>query len=288
MHTDILDFLDYIRTEKGFSPHTIDSYGRDLRSFHDYLKKQGIEDVSALSSEHIVSFLSFLQQKQYASSTICRCLIAMKVFLRFLKKEGKLSVDIGQNFQTPRIWQLIPEVLTLDEVESLLAVPNREDPLGARDAAIFELLYATGMRVSEIAQVKISDLQDRAVKVSGKGKKQRIIPIGKKALDAIDEYLLHHRPEKSDYLFLTKNGKKLDRVTIWKRIKFYGKKAGIEKNLSPHTLRHSFATHLLEHGADLRLIQEMLGHEDISTTDRYTQISQDHLKRSFDNFHPRP
>ena len=194
-------------------------------------------------------------------------------------------------FDTPKLWQLLPEVLTLQEVDALLAQPKTEDALGSRDQAILELLYASGMRVSECTMLKLADLNDTFVKVIGKGKKERLIPIGKKALQAIDHYLIHFRGEIKDPtapLFITKKGKPIDRNAIWKRNKAYAKSAGIQKNISPHTLRHSFATHVLEKGADLRLIQDMLGHVDISTTDRYTHVSHCKLKASFHAFHPRP
>lgn len=186
------------------------------------------------------------------------------------------------------MWQLVPEVMSVEEVDKLLAQPSQEDAAGARDKAVLELLYATGMRVSELCSLKLHDLSDTFVKVRGKGKKERLIPVGKKAIAAVDHYLLHFRGEKGDALFLGPRGKPLDRVTVWARVKFYAKKGGILKEISPHTLRHSFASHLLENGADLRLIQDMLGHEDIGTTDRYTHVTGSRLKSAFKAFHPRP
>ena len=281
-----LDFLDYIRSEKGLSPHTIEAYGRDVRSFAAYIHGKEWKQVD---SEAIVGFLSHLQQKSYASSSICRILVAIKVFFRFLRKEGVVSLDLGRYFETPKLWQLIPEVLTIEEVDALLAQPVPSDFLGARDKAFLELLYATGMRVSELCRLRICDLQDEVVKVSGKGKKERLIPVGKKAIAAVDHYLKQFRNDgKSDLLFVSRTGKALSRITVWERVKTYGRAAGIVKNISPHTLRHSFATHLLENGADLRLIQDMLGHEDIGTTDRYTHVAGNRLKAAFKAFHPRP
>lgn len=218
-------------------------------------------------------------------------LIAIKVFFRFLKKEGILSCDIACYFETPKMWQMIPDVLQIHEVEALLSEPMTEDAIGARDKAILELLYATGMRVSELCSLKIHDLSDTFVKVKGKGKKERLIPVGKKAIQAVDHYLLHFRgevKEESSPLFVSSRGNPIDRVTVWSQVKKYAKKAGITKEISPHTLRHSFATHLLEGGADLRLIQDMLGHEDIGTTDRYTHVSGAKLRAAFKAFHPRP
>jgi len=282
----VLDFLDYIRSEKGLSPHTIEAYGRDVRSFAAYI--QG-KDWKQVDSESVVGFLGHLQQQDYASSSICRILVAIKVFFRFLRKEGVVSFDLGRFFETPKLWQLIPEVLSVEEVDALLAQPIPLDFQGARDKALLELLYATGMRVSELCKLRICDLQDEVVKVSGKGKKERLIPVGKKAIAAVDHYLREFRNEgKSEFLFVSLRGKPLSRVTVWKSVKTYGKAAGIAKTISPHTLRHSFATHLLENGADLRLIQDMLGHEDIGTTDRYTHVTGNRLKAAFKAFHPRP
>lgn len=283
-----LDFLDYIRSEKGLSPHTIEAYGRDISAFASFLKDK---EWKSVVPEDILSFLGQLKGKNYAGSTICRMLVALKVFFRFLKKEGEIGVDLSTYFDTPKLWQLIPEVLTMEEVDALLAQPKVEDAMGARDKAILELLYATGMRVSELCNLRIHDLNDTFVKVVGKGKKERLIPVGKKATEAVDHYLLNYRgevKEESGPLFISPRGKPIDRITVWNRVKAYAKSAGIVKSISPHTLRHSFATHLLENGADLRLIQDMLGHEDIGTTDRYTHVTGNRLKTAFKNFHPRP
>ncbi len=281
----LLDFLNYIRTEKGLSNHTIEAYGRDIRAFLSFSGREN------WGEEKILKFLTHLKTNEYATSSICRMLIAIKVFCRFLKKEGEISVDLDCYFDTPKLWQLIPEALSLDEIDALLAQPKQEDRQGARDKAILELLYATGMRVSELCQLRINDLSDTFVKVKGKGRKERVIPVGKQAIAAVDYYLIHFRGEAVEEeapLFISKGGKAIDRNTIWSRIKIYAKAAGIQKSISPHTLRHSFATHLLENGADLRVIQEMLGHEDIGTTDRYTHVTGNRLKKSFQTFHPRP
>ncbi len=282
------DFLDYIRSEKGLSRHTVEAYGRDISAFAHYLT---IKDWKQVVPENILGFLGHLRSKNYASSTICRMLVAVKVFFRFLKKEGVITLDLGRYFDSPKLWQLIPEVLTTEEVEALLAQPKNDDALGSRDKAILELLYATGMRVSELCSLRIQDLSDTFVKVKGKGKKERIVPVGKKAIEAVDHYLLHFRgtvKEENAPLFISPRGKAIDRITVWNRVKAYAQSAGIGKTISPHTLRHSFATHLLENGADLRLIQDMLGHEDIGTTDRYTHVTGNRLKAAFNAFHPRP
>lgn len=285
----ITSFLAYIETEKGLSKNTVEAYFRDISFFKDFLIKKSIFKIQDVTQPHIIEYLSYLKDN-YATASIARIFIAIKVFFRFLKKESVIQTDITRYLDIPKIWQFLPTVMTYLEVENLLNQPDVSTFIGARDKAIFELIYATGIRVSEACNIKILDLSDDFVKVEGKGKKQRIIPVGKKALGAIDHYLINHRKERKEceYLFVSNNLKKIDRITIWNRIKFYAKGANIKKNISPHTLRHSFATHLLENGADLRLIQDMLGHEDISTTDRYTHISKAHLKRAFDNFHPRP
>jgi integrase/recombinase XerD len=284
----ISNFLDFLKSEKGLSQNTILAYGKDLSSFVDFIQHSTWEKVS---SEEILSFLASLQKGSYASSSICRMLVAIKVFFRFLKREGVISLDLGAYFETPKIWQLIPEVLMIEEVDALLKQPQIDDRIGSRDKAILELLYATGMRVSELCNLSIYDLHDTFVKVCGKGKKERLIPVGKQAIEAVDHYLVHFRGDAkgdADPLFVTAKGGRIDRVMVFKMIKRYGAKAGLKKAISPHTLRHSFATHLLENGADLRVIQEMLGHEDIGTTDRYTHISQGRLRSAFKTFHPRP
>lgn len=286
------DFLSYIASEKGLARNTIEAYQRDLLQFFGYLEKRGACQLKTVSHEDLINFLDALRKKSYASSTLSRMLVALKVFFRFLKKEKWIDIDPTHLLDSPKIWQLIPEVLSISEVEDLLKAPDIESYIGARDKAIFEVIYASGLRVSEVCAMNIHDISDDSVRVKGKGGKERIVPIAKSALDAVDHYLTSYRAQHSDKeelaLFLTPKGKRVDRVLVWSRIKFYAKKAGITKAISPHTLRHSFATHLLENGADLRIIQEMLGHASIATTDRYTHVSQKHLSDAFSAFHPRP
>ena len=275
-------------SEKGLSPHTIEAYGRDIGVFIEFIQEKSWKEITP---EIILNFLSYLNGQSYASSTVCRMLISVKVFFKFLKKEKEISVDLGRYFETPKIWQLVPEVLSIEEVDLLLAQPKQQDFVSARDKAILELLYATGMRVSELCQLTIYDLSDTFVKVKGKGKKERIIPVGKQAIAAVDYYLVQFRTQvKEDNapLFISQRGKPMSRLVVWSRVKMYARLAGLTKEVSPHTLRHSFATHLLENGADLRLIQDMLGHEDIGTTDRYTHVTGNRLKTAFTAFHPRP
>ncbi len=285
-------FSSYITSEKALSENTKKAYLQDIGHFLSYIEKtRNCSCINMIKEEEILSFLEELKAKNYASSSVHRKLVAIKVFFRFLKKENFISQNSAKYFDVPKIWQLLPNVLTQEEVVRLLEAPSKDDPIGSRDRAIFELFYATGLRVSELCSVRICDIHDDMIKVFGKGKKERIVPVGKKAIEAIDHYLNTFRKEaanENDYLFVSKNNKKLDRIAVWQRIRFYAKKAGIEKEISPHTLRHSFATHLLENGADLRLIQEMLGHEDIATTDKYTHLSQGYVKKAFEQFHPRP
>ncbi len=288
MDETVSDFIAYLRSERGLSTNTIDAYRRDVNAFGDFLKKKGSEDFPSTTQEEIVAYLSQLKNQDYASASISRMLIAIKVFFRFLKREGFVEKDISRTLETPKIWQLIPEVLSTQEIERLLAVPDPKTFLGARDRAVLEVLYASGLRVSELCGLAIHDVDDTYVRVLGKGNKERLVPIGKKAIDAIDHYLLHFRDQFSgDKLFVTCHGRPIHRVSVWKRVKECAKIAGITKPISPHTLRHSFATHLLDQGADLRVIQEMLGHANISTTDRYTHVSQRKLKEAFSKYHPR-
>ena len=278
----IEDFLSYIGAEKGLSVNTIEAYGRDIHHFCGGLKGEA-------SEEKVIAHLARLKEKGYASASVYRALMALRVFFRFLKREGFLEKDPTELLESPKMWQLIPEVLTTEEVEALLEAPDRESEEGMRDRALLETLYATGVRASELCGLNVYDVGEGSIKVLGKGGKERRVPMGEEALDAIDRYLAKWREETKENapLFVTKKGKRLNRSALWERVKFYAKKVGIEKEISPHTLRHSFATHLLDHGADLRVIQEMLGHADIGTTDRYTHLSKKRLFDAFDTFHPR-
>jgi integrase/recombinase XerD len=283
-------FLSYIAAEKGLANNTIEAYGRDISIFIKFLYERGISDYSAITEDDVIVFLSTLEGK--ATATRSRAFIALKVFFRFLKREGYITANKMQYLDTPKIWQLIPEVLMYDEVERLLEQPDVTTSLGARDKALLEVLYASGLRVSELCGLKIYDVDDTFVRVMGKGSKERLVPLGKRALEAVDYYLVHYRgehdSEKEKHLFLSQRGNPIDRVLVWKMIKKYAIEAEIHKEISPHTLRHSFATHLLEGGADLRVIQELLGHSDIKSTDRYTHVSTKHMRDAFESFHPRP
>ncbi|MBM3208285.1 MAG: site-specific tyrosine recombinase XerD [Chlamydiae bacterium] len=287
------DFLMYVSSEKGLAKNTLEAYSRDVSSFCAYLQARGVIDLNLIKQEDFYFFLDDLRKKNYASSTLSRLLISIKIFFRFLKKEGWLAVDPSLYLDSPKVWQLIPEVLTKKEVDDLLATMDTTTYTGSRDSAIFKVVYASGLRVSEVCSLNIQDVTESSIRVKGKGGKERIVPVAKKAVDAIDQYVVTFRDPlfqdiDSPALFLTEKGSRVDRILVWNRIKLYAKKAQIQKRISPHTLRHSFATHLLENGADLRVIQEMLGHASIATTDRYTHISHKHLHEAFAAFHPKP
>jgi integrase/recombinase XerD len=287
MHVEIQDFLSYIASEKGLSLNTIQAYRRDLEAFALFLYDHAINTLIDVTTHHVIAFLSSLKTDEYATASICRSLVAIKVFFRFLTREQILPVNIALYLETPALWQMIPEVLNYEEVEKLLAQPDSSTKEGARDCAILEVLYASGLRVSELCALNLQHVDEKTVRVIGKGSKERIVPIGQKAIHAVDHYCSFRDGDEEKALFITKRGKRIDRIAVWKMIKAYAKQAGIEKNISPHTLRHSFATHLLENGADLRIIQEMLGHSNISSTERYTHVKPLGLQAAFAAFHPR-
>lgn len=287
--SQLTNFLCYITTEKGLSPNTIEAYGRDLQHFIIFLKEIPLRSFVDVTSNQLINFLASLHSK-YAPASISRAFIAIKVLFRFLKREGILNENIALYLETPKTWQAIPAVLTIEETDRLISQPDRRTSTGARDAAILELLYSSGIRASELCLLKIVDVDDDAIRVFGKGSKERLVPIGRQAIEAIDYYLIHHRCQcegDEEILFLSKWNKPLDRNTLWQIVKRHATAAGIEKNISPHTLRHSFATHLLDNGADLRIIQEMLGHSSINSTERYAHVSSKHLIEAFERCHPR-
>lgn len=287
----VADFLLYIRSERGLSPHSIDAYTRDLTQFVSFLKRQNLPSAKTITKDHILQFLGELRTR-YASASVARCYMTVKVFFRFLKRESCIERNITLYMDSPKMWQLLPQVLSEREVDALLAAPDPETDLGQRDRAILHTLYSSGLRVSELCGLKLYDVDDDFVRVMGKGGKERVVPIGRRAIAAIDAYLSGSRSkfdsDRNQALFVTQRGKPVERVLVWNLVKKYAKAAGIQKNISPHTLRHSFATHLLDNGADLRVIQEMLGHSSISSTDRYTHVSRSHLQNAFDSAHPRP
>lgn len=286
------DFLFYLSSEKGLSVNTLLAYKSDILLLENHLKSYASIHLHEITEKEIISFLEGLQKKLYATSSIYRILMSVKMFFRFLREEEVIKSNPTKHLDSPKLWQVIPEVLSLEEVEKLLSITDVQTEIGARDKAIFELLYATGIRVSELCSMNITDVFEESIKVFGKGSKERIVPIAKASLDVLDFYLAtyrnkNHKDIGGQPLFVTKKGKRIDRIAVFNRLKFYAKKAGLKKNISPHTLRHTFATHLLDNGADLRVIQEMLGHADIATTDRYTHVSAVSLIKNFTSFHPR-
>jgi integrase/recombinase XerD len=288
------NFFNYLMVEKGLSKNTIESYSRDLQKFITYLEKNNRADVSRVTNLEIMSFLVEVKSQGLSSKSTGRNLSAVRMFFKFLVQEGYLDVDPSINIESPKIRPNLPSVLSIVEVDSLLSQPDVKTTRGLRDRAMLELLYATGVRVSELVNLKLTSINFDVgyIIAFGKGSKERIIPLGDTAKHYLKEYLATARPKHakgimSSSLFLNPSGKKFSREGFWKMLKRYALKAGINKKLSPHTLRHSFATHLLERGADLRSVQIMLGHVDIATTQIYTHITQERLKKIHKQFHPR-
>ena len=287
-------FLDYLSIERGLSQNTLKSYKQDLIKFIDYVTERGIGKVKDVTKRDILKYLYFLKDKGLSSNSISRNLVVIKVFYRFLVAEKFLKENVTEVLESPRIFRGIPEVLNMHEVTTILEAPDARSLLGARDKAALELMYATGMRVSEMAGLMLGSLNlDMGfIRCTGKGGKERIIPVGKKARLALSRYLEKARPKLSRrsqdaHLFLSRLGRRISRQSFWKMFKKYARLAHIKKKITPHTLRHSFATHLLERGADLRSVQELLGHADISTTQIYTHINKARLKGIHKKYHPR-
>ena len=293
MQNQIAGFLNYLRVEKGLSGNTVEAYGRDLRKFCRFLERTGW-DLKGAGPIGVRKFLLWLDQQNLGSRTLARQIASLRNFYRYLRQDGVVSSNPTENLESPRLWKVLPKYLTLEEVESLLAQPAVNTLLGIRDRAILELLYGTGLRVSELIFLRVADLnlESGYVRTLGKGNKQRIVPIGKTAIAAVELYCKGARARmlgnrQSGYLFVSRRGTRLTRQSIWLRLASYGRQAGIRKPIAPHLLRHSFATHLLARGADLRSLQMMLGHSDISTTQVYTHVVTARLKEIYRRHHPR-
>lgn len=292
MNRLIEDFIYHLKTERGLSNNTLVSYHEDLEQFQSYLENQKIKDVPE-DSFVILNFLESQSKQNKATSSIIRLVTTLRQFYRYLMENDLLSTNPMIKISMPKKEYHLPDVLSIHEVEVLLKTPDVNSPLGLRDRAILEVMYATGLRVSELIGLKLNDLHldIGLIQTIGKGHKERIIPIGDVAVKWVKEYLDHGRPKlikkNQPYLFLNFHGNPLTRQGIWKNLKAYVKQAGIIKNITPHTLRHSFATHLLESGADLRTVQVLLGHADISTTQIYTHINQQRLSEVYEKTHPR-
>ncbi|MGA2299231.1 MAG: site-specific tyrosine recombinase XerD [Candidatus Acidiferrum sp.] len=294
--TAIAAFLTHVRVEKGLSPNTVSAYRRDLLKFEEFGEKKKLT-VESVSRDDLVDFLASLYRQKLESRTVARNLATMRNFFRFTLVQELRTEDPSLNLESPKIRRSLPGYLRLEEVEKLLAQPDEKQPLGLRDRAMFEVLYSTGLRVSELVGLRVMDM-DRAagcVRCIGKGDKERIVPIGKKAIALVERYLRDARPKllgnankaNVTMLFINRRGGPLSRVGVWKILSAYGRQAGMRKGLTPHMLRHSFATHLLERGADLRSVQLMLGHSDISTTQIYTHVVEERLKQIYKAHHPR-
>lgn len=292
---DVKDFLDYLKVEAGLANNTVMAYGRDLKDFVTYCNSRKIHRLQQIRPALIQKYLQVLSQAEKSESSIKRCLVAIRMFLRFAKLIGKIDDDFTAILEGPKLWQKLPIICSKQKVINLLNAPLREEPFYLRDRAILELLYATGIRASELAGLKISNLNLDIgyMRCLGKGNRERVIPIGKTAIAATVEYLRELRPklaksQSADFLLLSRTGLPLSRIEIWRLVKKYAMRAGLPRNLTVHTLRHCFATHLLTGGADLRSVQEMLGHVDIATTQIYTHVDQERLRRIHKEFHPRP
>lgn len=287
-------FLNYLTVERGLSPNTLDSYSRDLIKYLDYLSTKGIKDISKTSDLTIISFIATLKNGGLSNRSVARNLTSIRMFYKFLTEDHHINDNPTLNIETPKRELRLPQVLSIEEVDVLLQKPDSSTSLGLRDAAFLELLYATGLRASEIISLALNDINLEAgyLIASGKGSKERLIPIGEVAQNLIKKYLNNSRPtllknKQSHHLFTTRSGKSMTRQGFWKLIKKYALAAGIRKKITPHTLRHSFATHLLERGADLRSVQMMLGHADISSTQIYTHVTTERLKKIHNQYHPR-
>jgi integrase/recombinase XerD len=285
-------YLDYLTVEKGLAKNSVAAYRTDLRHFHQWLQGEELE-LERVQRGDIVRYFQALRGRGISARSVARALAAIRGMFRFLVAERHLKIDPTENIENPKLWTTLPKSLPPADVEALLHAPDRTTAAGLRDAAMLELLYATGLRVSELIRVRIDDLVMDAgfLRTIGKGSKERIVPFGDSARDAIVVYMERGRPEldtKLDpHLFLTIRGRPMSRQSFWMKIVRYARDAGISTHISPHVLRHSFATHLLENGADLRSVQLMLGHSDISTTQIYTHVSRARLQRMYEQFHPR-
>jgi len=284
------NFLDHLAVERGLAENTRSAYRLDLNRFLAFLRRREVSQINAVSRQLISDHLLEERKRGLSARSIARELAAIRMFSRFLAREKLAVADATQNIDTPKLWRTLPQTMTYDEVERLLAAPKTRTKLGVRDRAMLELMYASGLRVSEVASLRLNDLNADAgfLRVVGKGNKERIVPVGKQAVEWCRRYVDEIRGRSArPEVFLSSRGTALSRKTIWQMIKKYARVAGITKNIKPHTLRHSFATHLLNNGGDLRVIQEMLGHADIATTQIYTHVDQGRLKDTHYRYHPR-
>ena len=287
-------FRDYLALEAGNSRHTVASYLRDITRLSEYATTRRVKAPEQLSAAQLREFIYFLKDLGLAPTTIRRQVSAIRTYFKFLVGEGIAARDPSERIESPKQWRTLPTVLTVAEVEKLLDAPNTNEPLAMRDVALLEFAYATGVRVSELVALKLQDIlfSEGVARVFGKGAKERLVPVGRRALGAVSSYAREIRPtldrgKTRGFLFLNARGTPLSRVGAWGIIKAHSRRAGLVKRVTPHTLRHTFATHLLEGGADLRAVQEMLGHADLSTTQLYTHVDRDYLRTVHKSYHPR-
>ncbi len=296
MQDAVSDYLHFLRVERQLSSNTLSSYERDLKAYiKDLSKVQNITTLNNVERIHILSHLQLLKVGGNSSRTLARHISSIRSFHQFILREKVSNTDPTVHLEMPQMDRTLPKILSIEEIEELIAAPNTGKPQGLRDRAMLEILYATGMRISECISLNLEDLHLTMgfVRCFGKGGKERIIPLGQSALTACENYLKEGRPKlikptnKTDAIFVNQRGKALTRQGVWKLMKEHARKAGIQNEIMPHTMRHSFATHMIENGADLRAVQEMLGHADISTTQIYTHVSKIRLKDVYKQFHPR-
>ena len=293
-------FLDHLAVERGLSRHTLDAYRRDLRRYLTFLEERGVRDVASVREEDVAEFVRHLSGSEYApertyrASSVARALAAARALHRFLVREGVVPDDPTQGVIRPRIPRSLPKPLTVDQVSALLAAPGDAEPPALRDTAILEVLYGAGLRISELVALDVDDvdLEEGSVRVVGKGDKERVVPLGRYAVRAVGSYLARSRPvlarsRSGGALFLNQRGGRLTRQGATNIIQTAARRAGIRARVTPHVLRHSFATHMLEGGADVRVVQELLGHASVATTQIYTLVTQDHLREVYDDAHPR-
>ncbi len=295
MEDFLKEYLSLLKIEKNLSDNSISSYRTDLTKFILFLKEKKIKDFNDVTYKIITDFFTKLKEYELTSSSVSRYSSSLRGFFAYLFEQKYILENPTKNLTSTKLARSLPVVLSFNEVENILEQPNIKNNLGIRDRAILELFYSSGLRVSELINLKIADLffDDEVIRVLGKGNKQRIVPIGSSAIKWMTEYLTKVRPlfqkklKSENIIFISKRGTKLSRMAIWKIVRKYTEQANIQKDVHPHTFRHSFATHLLEGGADLRAVQEMLGHADISTTQIYTHIDRDYIKQVHKDFHPR-
>jgi len=293
LEANIRAFVNSLRVEKGLSENTIAAYRRDMLKFMAFASERNLK-VADIERGHLVEFLASLYRKGLDSRSVARHLVTIRHFFRFALMEETIAEDPAATIQSPKFRQSLPEFLSLAEVDRLLEQPDTSTVVGLRDRAMIELMYSCGLRVSELCGLGVRDLrmEDGCLRCIGKGNKERLVPVGKRALAIVDKYLRDSRPKllgegSSAYLFLHQKGGKMNRITFWKVLGTYGRKAALRKSITPHMLRHSFATHLLDRGADLRSVQMMLGHADIATTQIYTHVVEERLKQVYKAHHPR-